>query len=175
MWIRLFTTGTLVAALAGCAAQPPSKVPVKKITPVQALETDNMGAEVRWGGSILSVEPKQTQTCFKMLSFSLGGDGSPHLQNQPLGRFLACAQGYYDPAIYSPRRTMTVVGTVGPPQTVKLNNMDQQVAVVNVQAVKLWPAPPARTVVIYSDPWYDPCCAPYGAEAAPYGGLYYVP
>jgi len=171
MWIRAFGVGASVAALAGCAAQPPSKVPVKKITPAQALEKDSLGAEVRWGGPILSVEPKQTETCFKMLSYFLGSDGSPHLQNQPQGRFLACAQGYYDPAVYAPRRTMTVVGTVAPAQTIKVHKVDQQVPVVDVQAVKLWPVPPARTTDIYSDPWYNVD----GGEALPYGGLYYVP
>jgi len=171
MWVRAFGIGALVAALSGCAAQPPSKVPVKKITPPQALEKDNLGGEVRWGGPILSVEPKQTETCFKMLSYFLGSDGSPHLQNQPQGRFLACAQGYYDPAVYAPRRTMTVVGTVAPAQTIKVHSVDQQVPVVTVQAVKLWPAPPARTVAIYSDPWYGP----EAADPIPYGGLDYVP
>ena len=174
MWMRLLSTGTLVAVLAGCAAEPPSKVPVKNITPEQALEKQYEGAEVRWGGPILSVEPKQTQTCFKMLSFFLGGNGEPHLQNQPQGHFLACAEGYYDPGIYSPRRNMTIVGTVGPPKTVKLKDIQRQVATVNVQAVHLWPVPPPRTVVIYSDPWYGPCCPP--AYPYPYdSGLYYEP
>lgn len=179
MWIRLFSAGALIAALAGCAAQPPSKVPVKNITPLQALEKDSVGDEVRWGGPILSVEPKQDRTCFRMLSFFLGANGEPHLQNQPKGHFLACAKGYYDPAIYAPRRTMTIVGTVGPPQTVKLSSVEHQVATVDVQAVKLWPAPPVHAVVVYRDPWYGPpCCGPvvpYGPAVVypvPYGGLY---
>jgi len=173
MWVYAFSIGVLAVALAGCAAEPPSKVPVKNITPEQALEKDNLGAEVRWGGPILSIDVKQTETCFKMLSFFLGGNGEPHLQNQPQGHFLACANGYYDPGIYTPKRTMTVVGTVGPPKTVKANTVEHQVATVDVQAVHLWPVPPPRTVVIYTDPWYGLCCPP--AYPDPYGGLYYVP
>ena len=172
MWIRLFWAGAFTAALAGCAAEPPSKVAVKNITPDQALQTSAVGDEVRWGGPILSVDPKEDKTCFRMLSFFLGANGEPHLQNQPQGHFLACAKGYYDPAIYAPRRTMTVVGTVGPPLTVKVNNVEHQVATVDVQAVKLWPAPPA--MIIYTDPWYGPCCAPYAPYPYPYGGAFYV-
>jgi outer membrane lipoprotein len=172
--IRLSCVGALVVALGGCAAEPPSKGPVKDITPLQALEKDTVGDQVRWGGPILTVEPKQDKTCFRMLSFFLGANGEPHLQNQPQGHFLACAKGYYDSAIYAPRRTMTVVGTLGPPLTVKVNGVEHQVATVNVEAVKLWPAPPPRAVVIYTDPWYGPCCAPYAAYPYPYGGVYYT-
>jgi outer membrane lipoprotein len=148
-----------IAILAGCAAQPPSKGRVKDITPQQAVERNSTGDEVRWGGPILSVAPKQGETCFRMLSYFLGANGQPHLQDQPQGHFLACVKGYYDPVVYAPRRLMTVVGTVGPSQTVKVDDVEHQVATVEVQAVKLWPAPP--TVVIYSDPWYGPCCGPY--------------
>jgi outer membrane lipoprotein len=160
MSIRLATAVAIGAALAGCA-QPPSKGTVKNITPQQAVESNSVGDEVRWGGPILSVAPKQGETCFRMLSFFLGGNGEPHAQNQPQGHFLACAKGYYDPAIYAPRRLMTVVGTVGPTQTVKVDNVEHKVATVDVQAVKLWPAPRPQAVVIYSDPWYGPCCGPY--------------
>jgi hypothetical protein len=45
MWIRLFNASALITALAGCAAQPPSKVPVKNITPLQAVEKDSVGDE----------------------------------------------------------------------------------------------------------------------------------
>ena len=48
MWMRLLASGALIAGLAGCAAQPPSKVPVKDITPLQALENGNAGDQVRW-------------------------------------------------------------------------------------------------------------------------------
>jgi len=149
----------VLVTLAGCAAQPPSKGPVRNITPLQAIESNSTGDQVRWGGPILSVAPSQGETCFRMLSYFLGSNGEPHLQNQPQGHFLACAKGYYDPVLYSPRRLMTVVGIVGPTQTVKVNDIEHQVAKVEVEAVKLWPAP--RPVVIYSDPWYGPCCGPY--------------
>ena len=115
MQIRFLAVSALGALLAGCAAEPPAKGPVKDITPEQALEKSAVGDQVRWGGPILSVDPQQDKTCFRMLSFFLGANGEPHLQNQPQGHFLACAKGYYDPAIYAPRRTMTVVGTVDQP------------------------------------------------------------
>ena len=172
MWIRLVWAGALTAALAGCAAEPPAKGPVKSITPEQALEKSAVGDQVRWGGPILSVDPQQDKTCFRMLSFFLGANGEPHLQNQPQGHFLACAKGYYDPAIYAPRRTMTVVGIVGQPQTVEVRNVAHQVATLEVEAVKLWPAPP--TVIMYGDPWYGPCCAPFAPYPYPYGGGFYV-
>src|SRR5215475_8874733 len=172
MRIRLLTVGASIALLAGCAAEPPAKGKVKDITPQQALEKSAVGDQVRWGGPILSVDPQQDKTCFRMLSFFLGANGEPHLQNQPQGHFLACTKGYYDPAIYAPRRTMTVVGIVGEPQTVKVHNVEHQIATLDVEAVKLWPPPP--TVVVYSDPWYGPCCAPFAPYPYPYGGGFYV-
>jgi outer membrane lipoprotein len=158
---RTFLHGSvaLMATLAGCAAQPPAKGPLKDITPAQAIQTNSTGEQVRWGGPILSIAPNQGETCFRMLSYFLGSNGEPHLQDQPKGHFLACAKGYYDPAVYAPRRLMTVVGIVGATQTVTVNDIEHQVVKVDVEAVKLWPAPP--TVVIYSDPWYGPCCGPY--------------
>jgi len=158
--IRLVSALAVGAAVAGCA-QPPAKGKVADITPEQAIATDNVGTQVRWGGPILSIAPKQGETCFRMLSYFLGSNGEPHLQDQPRGHFTACAKGYYDPIVYAPRRLMTVVGTIGPTQTVKVNEVDHQVATLDVEAVKLWPLPPVRAVVIYSDPWYGPCCGPY--------------
>jgi len=105
--IRLANVGAIVGALVACA-QPPSKGPVKNITPLQAIESSSVGDEVRWGGPILSIAPKQEETCFRMLSYFLGSNGEPHVQDQPQGHFLACAKGYYDPAVYAPRRLMTV-------------------------------------------------------------------
>jgi outer membrane lipoprotein len=173
MWVRLFASGALIVGLGGCAAQPPSKVPVKDITPLQALENGNAGDQVRWGGPILAVEPKQDQTCFHMLSFFLGANGEPHLQNQPQGHFIACGKGYYEPAMYAPRRLMTIVGPVGPPQTVKANNVEHKVATVEIEATKLWPPP---VTVVYYDPWYGPCCAPIGyGPGYPYGTFYTYP
>jgi outer membrane lipoprotein len=157
--IRLANAVVIAVALAACA-QPPSKGPVKNITPQQVIETNSAGDEVRWGGPILSIAPKQDETCFRMLSYFLGSNGQPHVQDQPQGHFLACAKGYYDPAVYAPRRLMTVVGTVGATQTVKVDNVEHKVASVDVQAVKLWPVP--MKVLLYSDPWYiGPCCGPY--------------
>ena len=150
----------LMTTLAGCA-EPHAKGKVKDITPQQAIETKSVGDQVRWGGPILSVAPKQGETCFRMLSYFLGSNGEPHLQDQPQGHFLACAKGYYDPAVYAPRRIMTVVGIVGPSQTVKVeNNVEHEIATLDVEAVKLWPPPP-QAVIIYNDPWYGPCCGPY--------------
>jgi len=65
--IRLANAVAIVGALVACA-QPPSKGPVKNITPLQAIETNSAGDEVRWGGPILSIAPKQEETCFRMLT-----------------------------------------------------------------------------------------------------------
>jgi outer membrane lipoprotein len=118
------------------------------------------GSQVRWGGTILRVETKQHETCFQVLAFALRDDGAPDVSDAPEGRFVACAEGFYEPAVYRPERRITVVGVIGAPTSIKVGDYETQVPTVTVGRIKLWPRrPPVMT--FYGEPWPGAWAAPW--------------
>ena len=57
----------VIAALSACATAPiPLKGECSTLTPSASLQGDHPGERVRWGGEIISVEPRESETCFKV-------------------------------------------------------------------------------------------------------------
>ena len=72
MTYRLILPAVATLLLAACASQPkPLQGAFVEITPHAAMETDQTGAMVRWGGRIVQVEPRANATCFEMISTRL--------------------------------------------------------------------------------------------------------
>ncbi|MGI9046690.1 MAG: Slp family lipoprotein [Burkholderiales bacterium] len=154
----------LCAMLSGCATTPRPVVegPISPLTPQAARADQGVGPNerVRWGGEILNVETAENRTCFEILAQELdssgrpSGDGSDYAgESRPTGsRFLACDQGFYDPAIYAKRRDLTVVGTLVDSETRKIGEHDYRYPLLQVEKLHLWPKYSA-----YRDPYfYDP-------------------
>ena len=62
--------------------------------------------------------------------------------DQSGGRFLACAQGFFDPEVYPPDRLMTVVGWLTGTSPEKVGGYEYQAPLIDAYTVFLWPPRP---------------------------------
>jgi outer membrane lipoprotein len=147
--------------LTGCATtpRPAAEGPLASITLEQARTPAAAGAKVRWGGEILEVRPGKGETCFEVLARDLSGSGRPKDTDSSQGRFIACAPGFYDPAVYSRGRELTFTGTVMSPEQGKIGEHAYVFPRLAADGLYLWPKRDYLPPAAYYDPWfgwYDP-------------------
>ncbi len=170
----ILANATLAAlALAGCATVPPQLVGqnFSAITPRQATQQNAHGERVRWGGSIVAVEPKSDTTCFEILSRELFADARPRPGRPSSGRFIACSKGFYDPELYKKNRDITVTGTLAGTEKHPVGGYDYTYALVDADNVYLWPMRERRDGDSAWPYYYDPFWGPWG----PYWGGWWSP
>jgi len=144
---RIRCTPLLLAALAllaGCAL-PPAALrggPFAALDPAQAAKGATTTDPVRWGGIIAETRPGAERTCFLVVGLPLDEVARPERADQPGARFLACAQGFFEPEVYAPERLLTVVGYLSGTSREKVGGYDYDAAVVDAYSVYLWPRIP---------------------------------
>lgn len=155
MTVRLAILAVAVAALAACASQPrPLQGDFAVMSPRDASATDATGQLVRWGGRIVQVEPQTNRTCFEMISTRLDVYGRPYWASDDTGgRFLACRQGFYDPALFQVNREVTFAGRVAGYETRRIGQYDYRFPRVEADVVYLWPVRERVDVVTRPAPW----------------------
>jgi outer membrane lipoprotein len=144
--------------LAGCAIVPLPKTEsaLVSLTPDEVQKSGQTGARVRWGGVIVQTTPEAAQTCFEISSRPLDKWGEPLQNDQTLGRFMACAKGFYEPSVYAAERKLTVVGELAPVVEGRVGKHEYRYPMVKVEALHLWPvAQPASPPVYFYDPFWD--------------------
>jgi outer membrane lipoprotein len=160
----------LILALAGlgaCAAKPPdaiSRVPEDNPTLMRVrLDFDShLGAEVRWGGEITSVENQAEGTWIEIVRYPLRANGRPRSGGKSDGRFIASFADFKDPVVYEVGRPLTVVGRIVDQTSRKIGDYDYRFAIVEVEGSYLWKAqapavyPNYPPYWWYHDPFYHP-------------------
>ena len=137
----------LACALGGCATIPgPLQGEYVNGAPTGGYAE---GERVRWGGSIITVEPMPGATCFQVLSRQLNDYSRPRRIDESAGRFLACREGFYDPAVFTEGREITVNGRIDGRETRKIGEYDYPLPRIAADVVYLWPE---RSY--YDDPYY---------------------
>jgi outer membrane lipoprotein len=168
----LHATSLVLLALAAACARPPAQLAgtFAEITVSQAQQGAGDGTRVRWGGKIVSVGVEDRETCFDVVSRPLDRWARPRETDETEGRFLACAPGFWDPAVYEKDRAVTFVGVLAPPELRKIGDYEYPYPVLRAETVHLWPKRPDREIVYY-DPWFSPWPGPvFGVW--PYYGYY---
>ncbi len=168
---------SVLAMLAGCATFTPVAGQYPPITPKDSQSGAYHGSLVRWGGTIIATQPKKNETCFLVLSLPLRRDGHPVVGGgvSDLGRFAACAPGFYDPARYLPGREVTFVGRIVGIVHHKVGKYDYPYPKIEAGEVYLWPLPPRvvrQRVLVDAEFAYDwPWWGPWGIDGPwdPYG------
>lgn len=166
-------------ALAACA-RPPGVLrgTFPPLTVAEAQREAGVGERVRWGGEIVSATPEASETCFEIVSKLLDREARPGSGDESFGRFIACAPGFYDPAIYAPGREVTVVGTVEPVTDGQVGEVEYAFARVRAETVYLWPRRVPRDVVYYPYGygwgWGYPGWGWGGGVGWGWGGRYFV-
>lgn len=152
----LFAVPALLV-LAGCATAPkPLQGEFDADTP-RAQVAD--GQRVRWGGTIIDVQPKPEETCIQVLGKALSGNARPMFSDDSEGRFVACRQGFYDPAVFAQGREVTVTGTAAGTELRKIGEYDYPLPRVAADVIYLWPERYS-----FDQPYWDPYWVwwPYG-------------
>lgn len=148
----LFTASVV---LIGCATPPkPLRGEFAPVAPAQAAGTGQAGDWVRWGGRIIAVEPSPQQTCFEILGRDLSGSARPvHDADQSQGRFIACRNGFYDPAIFTTERDVTVTGRIVEFEQRQIGEFEYRYPRVAAEVIYLWPQQ-SQVRTYYSDPFW---------------------
>jgi outer membrane lipoprotein len=154
----------LAATLGGCATVPQQIAGDNfvAVSPQQAVSQNAAGQRVRWGGEIINVEPRADVTCFEVLSRELYGDARPsNHRDHSDGRFVACSKGFYDPAVYTKGRDLTVTGNLNGTEQHKVGEYNYTFPQVTADQVYLWPERNYYAGGYYGWPYYDPFWGPY--------------
>src|SRR5262249_19749675 len=129
-----------IAVRAACArVPPPPHGTFPQVTVGQAQAQAVTGERVRWGGDIVSTTPENDKTCIEAVSKPLDRRARPIATDETSGRFIACAPGFYDPAVNAPGREITVVGTLEGPTSAKVGGYDSSFPTVRAETIYLWP------------------------------------
>ena len=163
--IRLAVVAFAALLLGACATYPgPLQGQYTGVSPHQAAERDMTGTMVRWGGRIVSVEPQQNRTCFEVISTRLDSQGRPYWASDEVGgRFIACRQGFYDPALFQADREVTFTGRLAGYETRKIGGYDYRFPRLEADVVYLWPVQERVDVVHRPGPYWG----------SPWGGWWY--
>ena len=158
---RLLALAAASLLLGACATAPkPLQGSFVPMSPRGAVDANQVGAVVRWGGRVVATVPGQDSTCFQMVSRPLGGTGRP-LSSAPDvtdGRFIACRAGFYDPAVFAEGREVTFIGRVDGVETTRIGDYDYRLPKMTADVVYLWPE--VREVQLRPSPFYDPFWGP---------------
>ncbi|HUH90044.1 MAG TPA: Slp family lipoprotein [Lysobacter sp.] len=155
MNIRLAVLALAAVLLAACASQPkPLQGEFAQISPHDASSIDRTGALVRWGGRIVQVEPHPNRTCFEMISTRLNAYGRPYWATDDVGgRFIACRDGFYDPALFQTNREVTFTGRIDGYENRRIGGYDYRFPRVSADVVYLWPVRERVDVITRPSPW----------------------
>jgi outer membrane lipoprotein len=154
---------SLALALAACASGPaPIRGEFPALSPDQVRSQSSQGASVRWGGSLIAVEPAPDQTCFVVLSRPLTSSGKPMLKREESdGRFLACRSGFYDPALFAEGRDVTFTGRIEGFEERQIGAFNYRYPKLAAEVVYLWPEDSARADARYAYPMRSPYWGPW--------------
>jgi outer membrane lipoprotein len=152
---RLALVALVASLLAACVTQPaPLQGQFTAITPRDATDRDMTGATVRWGGRIVQIEPQDNRTCFEMLSTGLNDYGRPYWGTDEVGgRFIACRNGFYDPALFEKNREVTFTGHIDGYEVRRIGGYDYRFPRVAADVVYLWPIVEHVAVLTRPAPW----------------------
>lgn len=162
----------VVLLLAGCATPGAEQSPpVPSLSAVRENPSAYLGRAVRWGGTIAAVENRSAETCLELVARPLGSNGRPRAEDISSGRFIACVDGFLDPAIYSQGREVTVEGMLTGTREGQVGDYGYVYPVVTVEQQRLWQPRPERPRYYAPDPfWYGPWPAfgPWRYQPHPY-------
>jgi outer membrane lipoprotein len=137
---RIAVLSLVVLLLGGCVTTPrPLQGQYAAVFPSEAATRGATGERVRWGGQVVGVHNEASQSCFEIVGKALGYDGRPLVRDRSEGRFIACRAGFYDPAVFTAGREVTVIGTIGSFETRRIGDYDYRYPRVNAEVVYLWP------------------------------------
>jgi outer membrane lipoprotein len=144
--VRTFLLAGLAVVLAACT-QAISKDALRTADPALTFSRlikspeSYRGKRILTGGEILSTSARDGETWVEVLQKPLGWRDEPEDTDESHGRFLVRIPGFADPAIYAPRKKITVLGEVEGQRVQRLKEMDYAYPVLLPLEHHLWKPP----------------------------------
>ena len=122
------------------------------------------GQPIRWGGTIIHIENRASETRLEVLARPLADDARPNLDGPSKGRFIATYSGFLDPYVYTADREITVIGILTGSEARTIGSFLYRYPVIHAATVYVWPARDNRAVddPFYYDPWWPSPWYPWG-------------
>jgi outer membrane lipoprotein len=145
--------------MTGCASDVPVDI-TKDITPVLVFSQMHenipryIGRQVRYGGTLIKVNNRDSITELEILSLPLGGNGLPDIHAKSLGRFIAQVDGFIDPESIKKDSRVTVSGVLIGEQKQKIDEYLYKYPVIKVNNWYSWGIYQEPRYI--RDPFYDP-------------------
>lgn len=169
---RLIPLLAIAGLVSGCATVPdPLAGEFSDITPGEARDSGASGEVVRWGGEVVETRPLAEETCLEILSRELNRSARPTGGDTGMGRFIACKEGFLDPAEFSQGREVTVTGRLAGVASGTIGEFEYRFPRVEARSVYLWPERREYDDRRYYRPYpfiYDPFYWPYYPYSHPY-------
>jgi outer membrane lipoprotein len=134
----------VILLLTGCAPIISQEVlrDVDKDLPFQAVLSNPdhfRGKTILLGGRIIETTPLEGKTRVTVLQYPLGFRDKPSVDSASEGRFIAEAQGFLDPVVYSAGRQVTVAGIVDGKEVLPIGEISYTYPIVTSREIYLWP------------------------------------
>jgi len=145
---------TIIWVLAGCSVNYGPLYPDQPLAAFADAREGRVqeGALARWEGLIASVQNLPRRTRIEVAYMPLDRQGRPSGVHSP-GRFVAYVDEFLDPLIYAHGRSITLLGTVAPPESGRVGEYELSLPVLQASEHKLWEK--VREVEIrYVEPWF---------------------
>ena len=175
--LKMLTAGCAAAlALTACTTVPEQiQGDYSEISPAR-VDPSTFGTPVRWGGVIMNAESRNGKTCFEVLSRRLDKYLRPTQEDYTAGRYIACKDGFQDPAVFTEGREITTTGAIRNIEMRDLEEFNYRYPVIDVDSLVLWEK--RRNVIVYrgfNDPWHYryPWGYPYGGFGWGHGWGHY--
>ena len=97
------------------------------------------GKTILLGGKIIETTPLPAKTRITVLQYPLGFRGKPSVDSASEGRFIAEAQGFLDPVVYSVGRQVTVAGILDGKEVLPIGEISYTYPIVSSRELYLWP------------------------------------
>ena len=142
---RLLCLVTLIGlVMTGCApviSQEALKEVDQSVRFEELLENPDAyeGKIVLLGGEIIKTENLPDKTVIIVLQRSLGYNQKPDSEGESKGRFIVSTPGFLDPAIYRPRREITVAGSVMGKEVRPLGELEYAYPIIEKKELYVWP------------------------------------
>ena len=175
-WQKPLIAAILAITLTACATAPEMiRTPIKGPSVAAAVDNPDRfnGERIRWGGTILNVENRQSETWVQIIAKRLQRNGRPITASESTGRFVAKMGGFLEPEIYKRAREITVVGTLTKSVTQNIGKFPYQFPVVQVDALHIWEEIPEYEPYYYHPYYWDPFYYPWWPHAPFYRYPYY--
>lgn len=139
----------MLLALSGCATAPSLNTSTVNSTVVPNKANNDidlfLNRTVHWGGQILEIKNLRDRTEVTVLGFPLDSDGTPNIDQKPIGRFILIKEGFLEPLDYHKDKIVSTVGSISGGRKGAVGESDYTYTLLNAQQIQLWPDPPTRT------------------------------